>query len=167
MTAPLQRRITLIRHAKAADDGMTPDHARPLDASGQAEANALGARLKAEGALPELFVCSTSARTRETLAAFSVNLPTLLTDRAYLASADDLLALLQEMDDEVQHIGLIAHNPGLHALAAMLAGDYSQPADEERLMRMFPTAACAVFTFTIARWDALRSLQGTLERYAA
>lgn len=166
MTAPIQRRITLIRHAKAADDGQ-PDHERPLDAAGRAEAAALAERLHADRAVPELFVCSSSRRTRETLAAFGAHVPTLLTDRAYLASAGELLALLQEMDDAVQHIGLIAHNPGLHELAAMLAGEYRQSVDEERLMRMFPTAACAVFTFTIAHWNDLRSLQGTLERYAA
>ena len=167
MTGPIQRRITLIRHAKAEDDGVTQDHQRRLNPRGVADAAALGAWLKETGGLPELFVCSTATRTRETLAGFATNTPAILTDKAYLASAGELLALLQQTDDAVKHVALVAHNPGLHQLAATLAGSYAQPDDEEKLMLKFPTSACAIFTVTLAHWQDLTLQASVLEKLQA
>ncbi len=152
MTKPLQRRITLIRHAKAEDDGQTADHARRLNPRGLADAAILGQELKAAGGLPEMWLCSTATRTRETLAALDTGLPVILTDKAYLASAGELLSVLQSADDALTHIGLIAHNPGLHQLAATLAGSYANRDDEDKLMLKFPTSACAVLSAELAHW---------------
>lgn len=165
MTAPLQRRITLIRHAKAEDDGVTPDHARALNPRGIADAAALGEELKAAGALPELVICSTATRTRQTLAAMALGLPTLLNDKAYLASAGELLALLQSTDDAVRHVAILAHNPGLHQLAAMLVENYAHPEDEDKLMLKFPTSACAVLSTELASWRDLAPHVAKLESF--
>lgn len=166
MTQPIQRRITLIRHAKAEDDGLTQDHLRALNPRGQEDAAALGAELREAGSVPELFYCSTAQRTRQTLAAFDTNVPTILTDKAYLASAGELLGLLQQADDAVTHIGLVAHNPGLHQLVATLAGEFNDPEDEQRLMLKFPTAACAVLDFEAAGWEALVPQAATLVSFS-
>ncbi len=165
MTQQKQRRITLIRHAKAEDDGVTQDHARALNARGLSDAAALGDWLRATpAALPGLVVCSTATRTRQTLEQLALgNVPVLLTDRAYLATEEELLALLQQMDDAVLHVGLIAHNPGLHQLAATLAGSYADRADEDRLLLKFPTSACAQLVFALPHWAELASQQGKLE----
>lgn len=163
MTTLPQRRITLIRHAKAEDDGAAQDHLRHLAPRGVEDAKALGARLQAAGALPEVMICSTALRTRETLAQLGANIPTLLTERAYLASAGDLLRLIQEADDAVMHLGILAHNPGLHMLAAMLVDDYANPADEDRLLLKFPTSACVRFSLTAAKWADVQPASGLLE----
>lgn len=164
MTKPIQRRITLIRHAKAEDDGVTQDHQRRLNPRGVADAAALGAWLKETGGLPELFLCSTATRTRETLAGFATNTPTILTDKAYLASAGELLALLQQTDDAVKHVAVVAHNPGLHQLAATLAGEYAQETDADALLLKFPTSACAQFSITLKRWQDVALQSARLER---
>lgn len=164
MSNPLQRRITLIRHAKAEDDGVTQDHARHLNARGRDDAAALGAWLKETKRLPEQFICSTATRTRETLAQFGVNVPTLLHDKAYLASAEELLALLQQTDDAVRHVGLIAHNPGLHQLGVTLAGGFAHEADAEKLMLKFPTSAYVSLVVDIAHWAQLAPHAATLEQ---
>ena len=165
MKAQTQRRITLIRHAKAEDDGVTQDHARALNARGLNDAAELGAWLKSHDAVPQVVLCSTAKRTRQTLEQLGLEqTPVLLTDRAYLATAEELLALLREMDDAVTHVGVIAHNPGLHQLAASLAGTYAKREDEDRLLLKFPTSTCAQFTTDAAAWQALMPQGARLEQ---
>ena len=160
----IQRRITLIRHAKAEEDGAS-DSDRRLNARGAEAAAELGETLRTHGALPELFVCSTARRTRQTLDAFAAMVPTMLTERLYLASAKDILKLIAEMDDAVRHIAIIGHNPGLHQLAATLAGEYRHEADAERLALKFPTAACALFSLSLDHWRDIELHSATLEDY--
>ena len=50
---PIQRRITLIRHAKA-EEGDGADIARRLNARGEGDAAKLGQWLQAEGAFPQV-----------------------------------------------------------------------------------------------------------------
>ena len=66
---PTQRRITLLRHAKAVPDERGDDHGRILAPQGKEAAVALGDWLRENDLLPELVLCSTATRTRETLAA--------------------------------------------------------------------------------------------------
>jgi phosphohistidine phosphatase len=159
-----QRRITLIRHAKAAEDGAS-DIERALSPRGETDAAVLGKWLCEQHALPELFICSTAKRTRQTLDAFAAIVPTMLTERLYLASAKDILKLIGEMDDEVRHVAVIGHNPGLHQLAAQLAGEYRNEADAERLALKFPTAACAMFSLSLDHWYDINPSATRLENY--
>ncbi len=156
MSQPLLRHITLIRHAKAEDDGQTQDHLRHLNARGKEDAAILGDWLRAQKAAPGLIVCSTALRTRETLEALAfAQTSVILEAKAYLASAGELLSLLQQTDDAVSHVALIAHNPGLHQLAATLAESVANPTDEDKLLLKFPTCACAQFSLTLDRWADL------------
>lgn len=162
--AGMKRKLTLIRHAKAEDDGASQDHLRRLNARGREDAASLGGWLKQQKALPELFVCSTAQRTRETLQAFSVNVPTILSDRAYLASTGELISILQQTDNAVRHVALVGHNPGLHQLVATLAGDYAREADAEKLLLKFPTCACAQLEAEFERWEDLAPQLFTLQQ---
>lgn len=155
MPGPTQRRITLLRHARARVDEGDDDHARPLAPDGRAAAEALAGWLAGNALLPELVLCSSAARTRETLAALPANLPVILTPRAYLAGAGELLALLQETDDAVRHVLLVGHNPGIHGLLASLAGDYVHEADAEAVSHGYPTCGLASMTVRAPRWAGL------------
>ena len=90
-------------------------------------------------------------------------IPTILSERLYLASAKDVLKFLTEMDDAVTHIGVVGHNPGLHQLAAMLVRDYKHEEDAERLAMKFPTATCAIFSAPLAHWRDLAPHTMTLD----
>lgn len=161
-----QRRITIVRHAKAApDDGALGDHARPLNARGREDALALGAWLKESHALPQVILCSTATRTRETLAALKLDLPVVLTDKLYLASVGEMIALLQEEDDANQHVMLIGHNPGMHALVVSLAREYVREDDAEAVMLKFPTSALASMTVDCARWKDLAPQSATVDAF--
>jgi len=59
-----QRRLILIRHAKAVEEDVGGDHARALAERGKADAAALGAWLLEHGLWPDAALCSTAARTR-------------------------------------------------------------------------------------------------------
>ncbi|GHG70780.1 SixA phosphatase family protein [Streptomyces griseocarneus] len=150
MSSSDTRRIVILRHAKAEWSDVD-DHERPLAERGRKDAPVAGRWLAGSGISPDLALCSTSARTRETWKLAVHELPqrprTVYEDRMYEASLGELIALLNEVSDEVRDLVLIGHNPGMHALADALAGE----ADGDLLARMnrsgFPTAAIAVLAF--------------------
>ena len=100
-------------------------------------------------------ICSTARRTEQTWELVAPELagaPSVRFEpRAYAASALTLRHLLQELPGRYRAALLIAHNPGLSKLAASLAGS---PAGDDEAGLRFPTAAVAVFSFTVG-WPAL------------
>ena len=142
---------------------MGGDHARALSERGRADAAALGEWLAANKIAPELALCSTASRTRETLAALGKNIPTILSDRLYLASTNEMLSQVQATDDMVSTLLLVAHNPGAHGLAAALVNEYAHADDADKLLMKFPTAACAVMQFDAASWKDVLPETATLE----
>ncbi|GGY57177.1 SixA phosphatase family protein [Streptomyces omiyaensis] len=151
MSVESTRRIVLLRHAKA-DWGQETDHERPLAERGRKDAPVAGRRLARSGIPFDLVLCSTAARTRETWKLAVHELPerprTVYEERIYEASLGELIALLNEVPEDVSDVLVVGHNPGVHALADALAGE----AEGDALARMnrsgFPTAAYAVLAFT-------------------
>jgi phosphohistidine phosphatase len=151
------KRLWLLRHAKSSwDDPGLPDPDRPLAPRGRRAAELLAAHLAASDIRPSLVLCSSSLRTRQTLAAI---LPTLgdafevRIERAlYGAGAAQLLDRLRRLSNRASSAMLIAHNPGIQDLALALAAD--GPA-LDRLREKFPTGALATVEFDVKRWRDL------------
>jgi len=145
------KKLYLLRHAKAAAAAVgDADRERPLTERGQRAARAL-ARWMAEKRLePELILCSSATRTRQTLAlilpSFARARQVLYEDALYLADARGLLARLRQVPASVASVLLVGHNPGLEELAAQLAGG------SRRLGDGLPTGALVVFELA-ADWD--------------
>ncbi|MFB9482553.1 histidine phosphatase family protein [Streptomyces filamentosus] len=164
MSVEKTRRIVLLRHAKA-DWGQEADHERPLAERGRKDAPVAGRRLAGTGIPFDLALCSTAARTRETWKLAVQELPerprTVYEERIYEASLGELIALLNEVPEEVDDLLVVGHNPGMHALADALAGE----ADGDLLARMnrsgYPTSAFAVLTFT-GTWKSVEHGVGRL-----
>ncbi len=145
------KRLSLLRHAKSswADTGQR-DFDRPLNARGRDAAPIMGALMAKSDLAPDRILCSTAARTRETL---SLLLPRLRTepivefrDDFYLADPQVMLAAVREADPLSHHILIIAHNPGLEVLAMRLTDpERSDIAALARIAEKFPTAALASF----------------------
>ncbi|WP_030062032.1 SixA phosphatase family protein [Streptomyces novaecaesareae] len=169
MSAEPARRIVLVRHAKS-DWPDVDDHERPLAERGRKDAPVAGRRLAGSGITPDLALVSTSARTRETWKLMVPELPskprTVYDERLYDASLGELIAVLNEVSDEVADVVVVGHNPGMHALADALAGE----SEGDALARMnrsgFPTAAIAVLTFT-GSWKAVEHGVGRLVSFWA
>ncbi len=114
---------------------------------------------------PELVLCSSAVRTRQTLELIRPALGTstvTVEDDLYAASSDDLLERLRSLPDTVASVMLIGHNPGLEELALALA---SSGTELGRLEAKFPTAALATLTFADTTWSRLVPGGGVLAGY--
>ncbi len=126
----MNRHITLIRHAKS-DWGHPElsDFDRPLNSRGERDAPLMGdklaEKLNALGLHFDLILSSQAKRaiTTATIIADAVHYPVdqIATEPdIYLASATELFNALQSVSDEIHHIALVSHNPGLTTLANSL-----------------------------------------------
>jgi phosphohistidine phosphatase len=142
------KHLYLLRHAKSDWDTPFPDHDRPLSTRGHRAGDLVAAYLRAEGIRPELILCSSSERTRATLAHLLPALgdgTTILVERdLYGAEASTLLARVRRIDDAVVSTMVIAHNPGTEDLALSLAGA-GDAAARARMKSKYPTAGLAGF----------------------
>src|ERR1700728_3320894 len=96
------KRLFLLRHAKSSwDDPAFEDHDRPLSARGRRAASLIGAYLDREQVQIPLVLCSSARRTRETLELISVHGEVQTERELYGAPADQLLARLRRVPDDV------------------------------------------------------------------
>lgn len=163
------QRLYLLRHAKAAwGDADGDDFDRPLNKRGRAAAPAMGRFMAETGVAPTLILCSAAQRARETLA---LVLPCLREDcrieiefGLYLADAGVLLDRLRLVEDDGADIMVIGHNPGMQALALILATP-TDAADSLAVRSKFPTAALAELAVAATRWPELTPGEGRLLRF--
>ncbi|MFJ3673124.1 SixA phosphatase family protein [Streptomyces sp. NPDC090106] len=152
------RRLVVLRHAKSAWPEGVADHRRPLAPRGRRDAPAAGRALAEADCLPDLALCSTAVRTRQTWdlasAQWGTPPPVRHDPRLYGADVPELLDVVHEVPAEVETLLLIGHNPGLEELVLTLAGDgLDDTLDQVRLK--FPTSALAVLTWYGTTWQAL------------
>ncbi|PWI19979.1 phosphohistidine phosphatase [Streptomyces sp. Act143] len=152
------RRLVVLRHAKSAWPEGVPDHRRPLAPRGLRDAPAAGRALAEADCLPDLALCSTAVRARQTwdLASAQWGTPPPVRHDARLYGADvpELLDVVHEVPAEVETLLLVGHNPGLEDLVLGLAGDGLDDT-LDRVREKFPTSAIAVLTWRGTAWDGL------------
>lgn len=150
MSVDVSRRIVLLRHAKA-DWPDVADHDRPLAERGRKDAPVAGDWLASRRINPDLTLCSTAARTRETWKLVVSRLEhrpkTVYEDRLYEASPGEIIAVLNEVPEDCGELLVVAHNPGIHGVAEVLAGAAEPDVGTQMERRGFPTSAIAVLTF--------------------
>ena len=143
------RQLLLLRHAKSLwDDARLSDHGRPLNARGREAALAMRAAMLKLSLSPDVVLVSSARRTLQTLEALLPWPDTPIIepmDALYLATAPQLLAVLNNVAETVRSVLLIGHNPGVHELAQLLIGSAAVAEDAKRLAARFPTAALAEF----------------------
>ncbi|MFE9452956.1 SixA phosphatase family protein [Streptomyces sp. NPDC006739] len=152
------RRLVVLRHAKSAWPEGVADHQRPLAPRGRRDAPAAGRALAEGDWLPDLALCSTAVRARETWelasAEWGTPPPMRYDRRLYAADARDLLEVVREAPSEAATLLLVGHNPGLEELVLELAGDGLDDT-LDRVRDKFPTAAIAVLDWRGTGWPAL------------
>jgi phosphohistidine phosphatase len=159
--------LYLLRHAKSSwVDQTLPDEDRPLATRGRRDAKRIARHLVRRGVEPELVLCSSALRTRETLELVRPALgptPTVRVEAAlYAASSDVLLERIRAVPEAVDSVMLIGHNPGLQHLAVVLAAHGAQLA---QLKAKFPTAALATLTLPTTTWSQLSPADALLSAY--
>jgi phosphohistidine phosphatase len=152
------RRLYLLRHAKSSwKEAGIPDHDRPLAGRGRKAAKAMAKHLHAQRIRPELVLCSSATRARQTferlepLGAREVHIEREL----YGADAATLLVRLRDVPEAVGSVMVVAHNPGLEDLTRVLAREHDGLGDK------FPTGALATLAFAGRKWASLE--RGTAE----
>lgn len=165
---PGMRQLLLLRHAKSAwDDPNTPDRARPLNRRGERASAAIGRAMSELGFAPELILASPARRSMQTLAALAPlpeNVRIETPEALYLADAETLLRLVRDLPEAVRCVLVIAHNPGMHELAARIAGRRPGTPDSLRLAQSFPTAALAEFAVS-GNWREVGPQSAKLVRF--
>jgi len=144
--------LALVRHAKSSwDNPEIADHDRPLNARGRRDAVLVGRYLRGAGLLPELVLCSSATRARQTLELLDLApaAEVLLEEGLYGADARLMLDRLRTIAREIGSVLLIGHNPGMEDLARMLVDDGLE--SEEK----FPTGAVAELSLPIQSWSEL------------
>jgi phosphohistidine phosphatase len=161
--------VSLLRHAKSSwTEPEKADFDRPLAARGEKTAPRMGAFLAEQHVLPQLILCSTAHRARATLDLVLPHLgarpEVVFEDELYHAGAPALLKRLRKVADDIHHVMIVGHNPGLHALAHDLAAT-GDKRDLRALASKLPTAAIVVITFNVTRWRQVRRGGGHLNLF--
>lgn len=151
------RTLYLLRHAKSSwDDPGLDDHARPLAARGERAAPLIAAYMHEHEIAPQVILCSSARRARETLGllgdAVPIGCDVRIEDALYGASADDLIRRLRALPEDVVCAMVIGHNPAMQRLAWLLARAGN---GLSALTRKYPTAALAVLEADVASWPEL------------
>lgn len=147
-------RLLVLRHGEARDappGGADID--RPLSAAGRRAAATLGDVTRRLA--PELVLCSTALRTRQTLDALTLEDADVAYEPGlYGAEVEQLLDHLHEVDDDVATVLLVGHNPGVHQLVLELTGGERVP--------HFRPATLAVLDLDAERWWQVATGSGAL-----
>jgi phosphohistidine phosphatase len=160
--------LYLLRHAKSSwDDSGRPDHERPLAPRGVRAGERMARHLREAGVAPQLVLCSSAARARQTLELVRPSLgdaEVRVEDELYAASSAQLSARLRAVPEAVADVLLVGHNPGLQELALALAAGGAALPD---LAAKFPTGALATLRIGQAAWAELADGDAELTALAA
>ena len=154
-----QRQLTLLRHAKSSwTDAGLKDRDRPLNERGERDAPTMGRRLATRGARPTLILTSPAVRARRTaqIIAREIGYPQEFIQREeelYLASPDEIVAVIARQDSSFRDVVVCGHNPGLTELANRLTG-----AGIDNV----PTTGVVVVGLNLTSWAGLEEADGEL-----
>lgn len=155
------KRLHLLRHAKSSwDDPDLDDHDRPLAERGQRAAPQMAAYLLEAGLRPDLVLCSTAQRARQTFDALAPGLdgvPVRYERAVYVFDGDSLLTRLKALPESVAEVLVVGHNPALEEAARKLADSQASGALLDDLTEKFPTGAYALLETEVSWPDLTRN----------
>lgn len=150
--------LFLLRHAKSSwKDDSVPDFNRPLKRRGEREATVVGKYLKTTIEAPELVLCSTAVRTRDTvdliMKATKWATEVRYDQRIYEASGLRLGEIISQIDNDRRVALLVGHNPGLEELLLLLTS----------ATETLPAATVAKVTLKTTKWSNAIDKRATIE----
>jgi len=165
------KKLYILRHAKAGNKGtkkILDDHERPLSKKGLDSCKLIAKHLKKHKEKPALAISSTAKRTRKTFENVFKDYPpppeVEFTPRLYLAGADDIISVINEVEDSIKSLMVIGHNPGLHELCLELAGG-GDKALIRAVQEYFPPGSLAVYEIDEESWEDVGSKSGKLVEF--
>jgi phosphohistidine phosphatase len=161
--------LVVMRHAKAEQSGPS-DLERQLSDRGIMDATEAGQWLASRGVEPDQALVSAAVRTQQTWEAVNDgggwDLEGTLEDVLYEAGSESALDLIRSVDDGIETLVVVGHNPTMASLAALLDdGDGDEEAGNEITIG-FPTSAMVVFSYD-GDWSDLDEASARLVAYHA
>lgn len=151
-----------MRHSKSDYPAGVADHDRPLAPRGIRQAGLAGDWLRANVASIDGVLCSTATRTRETLLNARIDAPVRYSERLYAGTPGTTIDEINTVDDGVNTLLVIGHEPTMSTLALGLGGATgTEDAAAERISAKFPTSAIAILSVPCA-WKELELGTATL-----
>lgn len=153
------KKLYIFRHGKSDwEASFSSDHERPLAERGKYAAEQMGKHLVRIGQVPELVLCSTSIRTKQTLALAKEKGGWICDIKyyreLYLASAKEALEIIQKQDDTVEKLMIVSHEP----MCSILIGELVKGANVK-----FPTASLARISLKVNHWKDVKINRGHLD----
>jgi phosphohistidine phosphatase len=142
--------LLLLRHAKSSWKQPTNgDHERKLKKRGRKDARKIAERLLAEGLLPDLILCSSARRCRQTaeqlIHSSDYRGEARTTGELYEADAPRLREAISKLSDQFGRVMVIAHNPGMEEFLETVVGEHTP----------LTTSALAAVDIPISSWSDL------------
>lgn len=142
--------LYILRHAKSCwADASLSDFERPLNERGIKAAPFMGKLMAEKNFQPDLILSSPAVRARQTAMmvkkAGRMQTEIHYDERIYEASPLRLMEIVSEIDNSVESVLLVGHNPGFEGLVKFLTGEFQS----------IPTAALAVIDLETDDWEAV------------
>lgn len=156
----MKRTLIVIRHAKTEEQKEhQTDFERNLTERGKNNAQQMAKRLADKGYQPDLILTSSANRTEQTTeivkkAGRFSSAKKQSTQELYHATPDKIESAIMSVDDEVQTLMVVGHNPGI--------SEFVFDCDSKSISSSMPTSAVAVFTFKADNWQAFPTAKKTL-----
>ena len=144
--------IILIRHAKSSwKFPDLKDVERPLKKRGIRDASIMASVLNDMQLRIDKFISSPAERAVTTAKAFAGENDIAIDARLYLESKSKLINLLHELDENLQCVALVSHNPDLTDFANYLANDN---------IENIPTSGIVGIVFDCNSWSEVEKGKG-------
>ena len=149
--------LFLLRHGEAAPaSGYGLDHSRSLTLDGKKQLERLSHTLLINDVEFDLALCSSSTRTLQTAEIITKAAPTkklVQLNDLYEADPSVMLELINRTPSDVRYLLVVAHNPGISALAAYLSS--------ESFINLKPGMMVKIAIY-LDKWDAIGKNTGYL-----
>jgi len=150
--------LFLIRHDYTESAGANQrDFERGLTDFGLKHSPTIGTELKSENDIPDLIISSEARRAKETATAIHKELSLhpnqlIFSDKLYLSSPKVINKLVLEIEDSINKLAIVCHNPGISVYNHMLT---------DKAIQMEPGSISKI-EVDISSWQEVFQGQGNL-----
>ncbi len=156
------KRLTLIRHAKSSwDHPELSDIDRPLNQRGKKNAPKMGQWLAESDFAPDQVSSSPAVRAWTTACILCERLDypqenIVKESKLYTFEAQNLLKVLRDTDNGIEHLALVGHNPAMTELANDLGSIF---------IDNIPTCGVVTIDFSARTWKEIGTITGDTVRF--
>lgn len=160
MNQTKHKTLYIIRHAKSDWQSGVKDFDRALNDRGERQSKELGGFFKSNKIQPDIIICSAAKRTIETSLniADKVNYSISKIQKElsiYEAHYEQYLPVIWGVNNQLNSIFIVGHNPGVSNLVYALTGEYVD----------FKTSCVAQISVKVNNWEEVLQNSGSLEQF--